>query len=61
MVDKVVSWCEKQDREGGYWIIENPDRSRLWQEPTLLRLLQRTSSRTVTCHAGAYGALNSKG
>ncbi|CAK9008829.1 unnamed protein product [Durusdinium trenchii] len=61
MIEKMVRWCEKQDEEGRYWLIENPERSRLWQEAALSRLLQRPSSQIVTCHAGAYGALNSKG
>lgn len=61
MLKKIVSWCEKQDDEGRFWLIENPQTSRLWKEPALQRLLSRPTSRWVTCHAGAYGATNSKG
>lgn len=61
MLKKIVSWCEKQDDEGRFWLIENPQNSRLWKEPALQRLLSRPTSRWVTCHTGAYGATNSKG
>ena len=61
MIDQVVKWCEQQDDEGRFWLIENPETSRLWKEPAMRRLLARPSTRTTTCHAGAYGAVNSKG
>eukprot|EP00435_Cladocopium_sp_Y103_P039269 s577_g10.t1 len=61
MLNDVVKWCEQQDDEGRFWIIENPEKSRIWKEPAMQRLLARQSSNMVTCHAGAYGATNSKG
>ena len=61
MVARTASWCLKQHNAGRYFLIENPDNSRLWAEPTIDELRQRTNAFEVTCHHGAYGATNSKG
>ena len=48
MFEKIVKWCEQQDREGRFWLIENPEQSRLWDEPSLRRLLQRSTTLCTT-------------
>ena len=61
MVARTASWCLKQHNAGRRFLIENPDNSRLWAEPTIDELRQRTNAFEVKCHHGAYGATNSKG
>ncbi|CAJ1342740.1 unnamed protein product, partial [Effrenium voratum] len=61
MVARTASWCLKQHNAGRYFLIENPDNSRLWAEPTIDELRQLTNAFEVKCHHGAYGATNSKG
>ena len=58
---QVAEWCVKQSQQGRYWLIENPLTSRLWQEPYILRLRDLPGTEEAICHAGAYGATNSKG
>ena len=61
MVARTASWCLKQHNAGRRFLIENPDNSRLWAEPTIDELRQLTNAFEVKCHHGAYGATNSKG
>ena len=56
MVARTASWCLKQHNAGRYFLIENPDNSRLWAEPTIDELRQLTNAFEVKCHHGAYGA-----
>lgn len=46
---------------GIYFLIENPLTSRLWLESSVQELMKLPGVYEVTCHAGAYGAVNSRG
>lgn len=43
------------------YLIENPERSRIWSEESVLEMLEYTNGQIVKCHSGAYGGKNSKG
>ena len=58
---KVVDWCFQQMEKGRYFLIENPLTSRLWQEDFVKKLMTSPGVCVVSCHAGAYGAVNSHG
>ncbi|CAK9042959.1 Integrase catalytic domain-containing protein (Fragment), partial [Durusdinium trenchii] len=61
IVEKTMDWCKRQHSEGRFYLIENPNNSRLWEEPSVVAMLQETNGMVTTCHSGAYGATNSKG
>ncbi|CAK9043953.1 Protein NO VEIN (Protein EMBRYO DEFECTIVE 2597) [Durusdinium trenchii] len=61
VVEEAMQWCRMQRQAGRYYLIENPQTSRLWDEESVQSMLQDTGGQTVTCHSGAYGAMNSKG
>ena len=61
IVNKVVEWCFLQISQGRYFLIENPTTSRLWLENFVVKLMKTPGVCVVDCHAGAYGAVNSKG
>ena len=61
IVEDAMRWCHQQHDQGHLYLIENPEKSRLWEEPWVLNLIQSTNGMTVTCHSGAYGATGSKG
>ena len=61
IVEKAMTWCLTQHEQGRYYLIENPETSRLWEEPSVQRMLRDTHATVVTCHSGAYGATNSRG
>ncbi|CAJ1329046.1 unnamed protein product, partial [Effrenium voratum] len=60
-MNQVVKWCYLQHNEGRYYILENPQTSRLWLEAAIQKLQADTGAVRVTCHSGAYGARDSKG
>ena len=61
VVEEAMQWCRMQRQAGRYYLIENPQTSRLWDEESVQSMLQDTGGQTVTCQSGAYGAMNSKG
>ena len=61
IVNKVIDWCVVQMQHGRYFLIENPMTSRLWLEVYMKKLMATPGVCVVDCHAGAYGAVNSKG
>ena len=58
---KAVDWCWLQLQNGRYFLLENPLTSRLWHESSVVQLMAHPDVLVVECHAGAYGAVNSKG
>ena len=60
-VVKSMEWCRQQHDDGNYYLIENPERSRIWSEESVLEMLEYTNGQIVKCHSGAYGGKNSKG
>lgn len=58
---KAVDWCWLQIEGGRYFLLENPLTSRLWHEPSIQQLMNHPGVIIAECHAGAYGAVNSKG
>ena len=61
LLKKVTSWCHKQAEAGRLFLLENPTTSRLWQEDAIKKLEGLPNVSSTTCHAGAYGAVNSQG
>ena len=61
MLRKAVRWCVRQLEAGRFFLIENPTTSRLWLEPCIQKLLALPGVGQTVCHAGAYGATNSRG
>ncbi|CAK9087481.1 unnamed protein product [Durusdinium trenchii] len=61
LLKKVTSWCHKQAEAGRLFLLENPTTSRLWQEEAIKKLEGLPNVSSITCHAGAYGAVNSQG
>lgn len=56
LVDLGVDLCLEQDREGRYYLGENPLRSRIWKRTRVQELEDLPNNLSVTCEAGAYGA-----
>ena len=61
IMNKVIDWSFVQMEQGRYFLIENPMTSRLWQEAYMMKLMKAPGVCVVDCHAGAYGAVNSRG
>ena len=61
VLNKAADWCLRQYHDGRYFLIENPLTSRLWLESSVQTLMKLPGVYDVTCHAGAYGAVNSRG
>ena len=61
MLKAVCKWCHKQAAAGRYFLLENPLTSRIWNEKDIQDLLKLPNVEFAACHAGAYGATNSKG
>ena len=61
LLRKVAAWCRQQHQQGRCFLIENPLTSRLWQEQCIQDLTKLDGVQSTVCHAGAYGATNSKG
>ena len=60
-LDQAMKWCCEQHDDGNYYLIENPQSSRLWTQQCVENMIAYTGGQAVTCHAGAYGGTNSKG
>ena len=39
-VVKSMEWCRQQHDDGNYYLIENPERSRIWSEESVLEMLE---------------------
>ncbi|CAK9085324.1 Pentatricopeptide repeat-containing protein [Durusdinium trenchii] len=61
MLKAVCKWCHRQAAAGRYFLLENPLTSRIWNEKDIQDLLKLPNVEFAACHAGAYGATNSKG
>lgn len=60
-LEQSMKWCCDQHDDGNYYLIENPEPSRIWSEESVLNMLNYTNGHIVKCHSGAYGGKNSKG
>lgn len=60
-VKAALKRCEDQHHGGRYYLLENPERSRIWNEDAMIEMLNKTGGVIVKCDSGAYGATNSKG
>ena len=61
LVRQGVQTCEQQILDGNFFLLENPQASRIWELPEIQRLSMRDDVFLVQGHAGAYGGVNSKG
>lgn len=56
-----VEACWQQIEQENFFIMENPDRSRIWDLPEIQELINRDDVYVVRGHSGAYGGTNSNG
>ena len=61
LLDFAYDVCMRQIEGNRFFILENPLRSRLWEQEKMQRLLQVPGVGTTIIDSGAYGAENSKG
>ena len=61
MLKFVTDLLQEQHAQGRFFVLENPLRSRLWEQPALRQLLDTPGIQVTSCHAGAYGAENADG
>ena len=54
-LEQSMKWCCDQHDDGNYYLIENPEPSRIWSEESVLNMLNYTNGHIVKCHSGAYG------
>ena len=57
----VCKLCQEQAASGRYYILENPLRSRLWQEACVKELYKVDNTEFVNCDGGAFGAVDLDG
>ena len=61
VLKKVVQWSREQSRQGRFRLLEDPLTSRIWLEADIQVLRELPDTQEGVCHAGAYGAVNSRG
>ena len=61
VLEWTVDRCKQQMRHGDLYLLENPIRSRLWEEPAVQQLQNNPDNKVVILDAGAFGATDRQG
>lgn len=61
VLEWTVGRCKQQMRHGDLYLLENPIRSRLWEEPAVQQLQDNPDNKVVILDAGAFGATDRQG
>ena len=58
---KLCSWMDETAERGGFYILENPQKSRLWEEECMQELINKHNGFIKDIDGGAYGQSNQEG
>ena len=61
LLDWAVGRCLEQAQNGNFYFLENPLRSRLWDEPSVQQLSRDPDNHVVILDGGAFGAKDFEG
>ena len=61
VLECTVGRCKQQMKHGDLYLLENPIRSRLWEEPAVQQLQDNPDNKVVILDAGAFGATDCQG
>ena len=58
---KLCSWMDETAERGGFYILENPQKSRVWEEECVQELINKHNGFVKDIDGGAYGQINHEG
>ena len=61
VLEWTVQRCQQQAKQGDLYLLENPIRSRIWEEPSVQQLQKNPDNKVVVLDAGAFGAMDRHG